>query len=79
MGVNTQEVIVMEVFIATANKMPEIGKGFDCYKIRSKDGKPYGRWVKTSAVKEIKPITETMVGIVTRNSIYVVDLGVRKE
>ena len=43
----------MEVFIATANKMPEIGKGFDCYKIRSKDGKPCGRWVKTSAVKEI--------------------------
>ena len=65
----------MEVFIATAKKIPEVGKTFDCCKVMNDHGYPYGIEVTTSIVREVRNIRPDMYGVITLNSVYVVNVS----
>ena len=65
----------VQVYMAIAREAPVIGKRYFCYKMEFGNGQPKCSAKTTSTVKEINYMGNNIYQVITRNSVYIVNVG----
>lgn len=63
------------VYIALANKIPETGERYKCYKIEFINKHPNFIEVYTSVIKKINYMGNNIYQVTTQNSVYIVEVA----